>query len=156
MSILLPRTTPTEALRRSVFGAKGSAGTVRTSPLWKKPIRDIYFRLGVLAKRNQNLRTSIRSLRLVRVKNDKESKVSSGNQRADTPNCARTLRVVRVDRSNDRHSYCIWCGRPDLNRHGKLLPRDFKSNIGYQIILIHHGNFPNDLRLCKKLCKKCL
>ena len=21
----------------------------------------------------------------------------------------------------------IWCGRPDLNRHGKLLPRDFKS-----------------------------
>src|SRR6202162_4386792 len=20
-----------------------------------------------------------------------------------------------------------WCGRPDLNRHGKLLPRDFKS-----------------------------
>jgi len=19
----------------------------------------------------------------------------------------------------------IWCGRPDLNRHGKLLPRDF-------------------------------
>jgi hypothetical protein len=21
-----------------------------------------------------------------------------------------------------------WCGRPDLNRHGKLLPRDFKYN----------------------------
>src|SRR5580704_11418723 len=21
----------------------------------------------------------------------------------------------------------LWCGRPDLNRHGKLLPRDFKS-----------------------------
>jgi hypothetical protein len=21
-----------------------------------------------------------------------------------------------------------WCGRPDLNRHGKLFPRDFKSD----------------------------
>jgi hypothetical protein len=28
---------------------------------------------------------------------------------------------------NFRKSLNYWCGRPDLNRHGKLLPRDFKS-----------------------------
>jgi hypothetical protein len=33
-------------------------------------------------------------------------------------------------KENVRKALFYWCGRPDLNRHGKLLPRDFKSKLG--------------------------
>ena len=56
--------------------------------------------------------------------------VRTGHERVHGPRAnATSISLSPADRPAQRILRLTdeWCGRPDLNRHGKLLPRDFKS-----------------------------